>query len=159
MQPGPYDIAADGCAKRSETSIRHPSRLPASMPDPSAPPSGQLIGRPRVSAWIPDPRYAPRLLLRAAVTWAVLRLGLFIGQAFNAERGQPPLQPLVLKPEAALALVSAVVIAILADARRKREPIFYANLCMGLPWRIGIAAGVAGTAEVCMAAWLRTVMG
>lgn len=129
------------------------------MPDPSAPPSDQLIGRPRISAWLPDPRYAPRLLLRAAVTWAALRLGLFIAQAFNAERGQPRLQPLVLNPEAALALVSAVVVAIMVDARRKHEPIFYANLCMGPAWRIAIAAGVAGVAEVCMAAWLRTVMG
>lgn len=130
------------------------------MSDPSLPPpSAELIGRPRVPAWRPDPRYAPRLLLRAAVTWATLRLGIFLSLAFNAERGDPPLQPLRLNPEAALALVAAVVIAITADARLKREPLFYGNLCMGPAWRIGIAAAVAGTAEVCMAAWLRGVTG
>jgi hypothetical protein len=129
------------------------------MLDASAPPSAAPIGRPRVPAWIPDPRYAPRLLLRAAVTWAALRLGLFLALAFQAERGDPLLPTLVLNPEAALALVSAVVIAIQVDARLKREPIFYANLCMGRAWRIGIAAVVAGTAEFCMTAWLRMVLG
>jgi hypothetical protein len=127
------------------------------MPDPSAPPSAELIGRPRVPAWRPDPRYAPRLLLRAAVTWAALRLGLSLSMTFDAERGIPLAQLLVLNPEAALALVALVPVAITADARLKHEPLLYANLCMGPAWRIGIAAAVAGTAEVCLTAWLRTV--
>lgn len=115
---------------------------------------------PRVRAWLPDPQYAPRLFLRAAVTWLSLRLALFIGMAF--QRLDPSLQPLELlelRPPAALALVVMVVIAVLVDARFKREPVFYANLCMGAPWRVGIPLAVAGTGEVCMALWLRSALG
>jgi hypothetical protein len=113
------------------------SALPAAtfhpLPMIDAPPSP-------AAAWLPDPRYAARLAVRALIVWVGLRVAFVMLATLG-------MVELPLEPVAALALVAVVAAAVAIDARR-REWIFAANLGTPSAWAPAVGAAVAGVLEL-----------
>jgi hypothetical protein len=108
---------------------------------------------PSVRLWLPDPPHAARLAVTAAVVWAGAHVSAAVGFLWIAGRlGLTVTHVMALHPVGALSVVLVTAVAVVLEARRRGETLFYANLGVPPAWAGIVGAAVAGVGE--LAVWL-----
>ncbi len=90
--------------------------------------------------------YLWSLLIRAAVLWGLLRIG--VGILAVVARSSEPAK---LAPSAAIVLVGLVSVTTWFDLHRRNLVVLLPNLGMPVAGAVGMAAGVAAAAELIVA--------
>ena len=99
-------------------------------------------------SWTPLIR---RLVVRAAVLWALIRVVVVMLPALVAAR-----MPSV-EPSAAIAVIPLAIVLGLLEAWRRRERLLFANLALSPALHVACLAGVAIAGEAALAAMVMSL--
>jgi hypothetical protein len=121
------------------------------MLDPRVESTPRPIVDMRVPGWMPYPPVARSLVRRSVGMWLGMRAAVAIAILMSQRPGDPPIDAVALLPPAVLAVVALTAVGVMADARRRHETLFHANLATS-PWAAPrVCAAVAGACEVAAA--------